>query len=230
MTQYRRGPIAPLPRVRLGDEVYDELVARLLSHRFASGERLTIDVLARDLGVSQTPVREALTRMEAGGVVVRTHLAGYRVAPELTRSQFEELVEVRLLLEPAAAGRAARSMTPAAVAALAELAAEMASVQQPSDDGDAGTRGYAAFAGLDARFHDAVAVGSGNSVLRDCLKQLHTHLKLFRLAGGDNVRSEAVHEHGAVLDAIAAGDPEAAAGAMRRHVERSAERFATAFS
>src|SRR3712207_7702399 len=64
-----------------------------------------------ELGVSQTPIREALHRLAADGVVVRIHMAGYRVAPKITREQFEDLVEVRLLLEPVAARRADRKST-----------------------------------------------------------------------------------------------------------------------
>ena len=217
-------PLHPLPRARLGDQVYDELLARLLSHRLEPGERLAIDALARELGVSQTPIREAMQRLEAGGVVARTHLAGYRVAPQLTREQFDELVEVRLLLEPAAAGWAARRMDDAGVAGLRSLAASLGGTA-----GEPEGTSYAVFAGLDARFHDAVAAGSGNAVVRDCLARMHTHVKLLRLSSGQSVRAEAVAEHEAVVDAVAAHDPAAAAAAMLAHVQRSAARFAAAF-
>ena len=215
---------APLPRARLGDHVYDELLARLLSNRLEPGERLAIDALARELGVSQTPIREAMQRLEAGGVVVRTHLAGYRVAPQLTREQFDELVQVRLLLEPAAARWAADRMDDDAVAHLRGLVDSLeAAAGEPE-----GTS-YAVFAGLDAQFHDAVAAGSGNGVVRDCLARMHTHVKLLRLSSGRGVRTEAVEEHQAVVDAVAAHDAEAAAAAMLHHVQRSASRFAPAF-
>ncbi|WP_298806557.1 GntR family transcriptional regulator [uncultured Pseudokineococcus sp.] len=220
------GRSLPLPRVRLGDEVYDQLVSRLLSHRLAPGDRITVDALSRELGVSQTPIREALTRMEAGGVVVRTHLAGYRVAPELGREAFDDLVELRLLLEPVSARRAAGRAAPEQLEALRELAAAMEAQEAPGTEGDGD---YAVFAGLDARFHDAVAAASGSGPLRESLTRLHTHLKLFRLSSGRRVLTEALTEHRAVVDAIAAGDGEAAAAAMREHVERSAARFAAFF-
>ncbi|TNM69618.1 GntR family transcriptional regulator [Streptomyces sp. NP160] len=216
----------PLPRVRLGDEVYDQLVSRLLSHQLAPGDRITVDALSRELGVSQTPIREALTRMEAGGVVVRTHLAGYRVAPELDRRSFDDLVELRLLLEPVAAQHAAERTTPEQLDALRELASAM----EAQESGPDGTQDYAAFAGLDARFHDAVAEAAGSALLREALARLHTHLKLFRLSSGRRVLTEALAEHRAVVDAVAAGDPDAAAAAMREHVERSAARFSAFFS
>ena len=216
----------PLPRVRLGDEVYDQLVARLLSHQLAPGDRITVDALSRELGVSQTPIREALTRMEAGGVVVRTHLAGYRVAAELDRAAFDDLVELRLLLEPLAASRAAARSTPPQLEALRELAAAM----EAQESGPDGTQDYAAFAGLDARFHDALAEAAGSGLLREALGRLHTHLKLFRLSSGRRVLTEALAEHRAVLDAVAAGEADRAAAAMREHVERSAARFSAFFT
>jgi DNA-binding GntR family transcriptional regulator len=237
-------PSAP---ARLADEVHQQLLGRLLSHQLEPGQRLTVDALARELGVSQTPIREALHRLEAGGVVVRTHLAGYRVGPQLTRQQFEDVVEVRLLLEPAAARRAAERMADGDVERLAVLAASMTA---PSADeeasghlresaagepgggaaaDDAEGRRYADFASRDAAFHDAVAVGSGNQVLRDGLARLHVHVQLFRLNAGLRIRADALEEHAAVVAAIRAHEPEAAERAMRRHVQRSAARFAESF-
>src|SRR5690606_39495312 len=59
------------PGRRLADEVHDTLLRQLMSSRFMPDSRLTIDALARELGVSQTPIRDALNRMEADGLVVR---------------------------------------------------------------------------------------------------------------------------------------------------------------
>ena len=78
-----------------------------MSLRIVPDSRVTIDALARELGVSQTPIRDALNRMEADGLVVRVHHAGYRIPPQITRDRFEDMFEIRLLLEPAAARRAA---------------------------------------------------------------------------------------------------------------------------
>jgi DNA-binding GntR family transcriptional regulator len=233
---------------RLADDAHQQLLGRLLSHQLQPGQRLTVDALARELGVSQTPIREALHRLEVGGVVVRTHLAGYRVAPQLSRQQFEDLVEVRLLLEPAAARRAAERMGGDDIERLATLAASMtapgpsgrpgagseqgrgpAAAGAPDNGDDSTGRSYAAFASRDAAFHDAVAAGSGSQVLRDSLTRLHVHVQLFRLSAGVRIRAEALEEHADVVAAIRAHDPEAAERAMRRHVERSAARFAETF-
>lgn len=223
----------PPVRARLADEVHEELLGRLLSHELEPGQRLTVDALSRELGVSQTPIREALNRLEAGGVVVRTHLAGYRVGPPLDRAQFEDLVEVRLLLEPRAARRAAERMDAGEADRLRRMAREMdappPAATPAADDPAAAGRSYAAFARHDAAFHDAVAAGSGNATLREAIARLHVHVRLFRLRAAVSIRTEALPEHEAVVTAIAGHDGRAAEQAMRRHIERSARRFAAAF-
>ncbi len=78
---------------RLADEVYDTLLRQLMSLRIEPDSRLTIDTLARELGVSQTPIRDALNRMEADGLVVRVPHAGYRIPPQISRERFEEMLE-----------------------------------------------------------------------------------------------------------------------------------------
>src|SRR5262245_38899724 len=94
-------------RVTLADGVYESIKALIMDHAVAPGDRTTIDALASQLGVSPTPVREALARLESDGLVRKRPLAGYTTTPLLSRAQFEELFEMRLLLEPAAARRAA---------------------------------------------------------------------------------------------------------------------------
>ncbi len=209
----------------IGGEVYEELLSRILASQIGPGGRITIDAIARDLGVSQTPIREALHRLDADGVVVRTHMAGYRVAPKITREQFENLVEVRLLLEPAAARRAAERMTDDELGELRSVADSMT----PSMIADSGDRGYALFSQRDASLHDAIAEGGRNTFIRDSLARLHTHVHLFRLSDHANITERAIKEHSEIIAAIGRRDPDAAAYAMRHHVEASAERFRTAF-
>ena len=96
--------------------VYDSIYHRLMSLEIAPGARIPIDVLSRDLGVSQTPIREALSRLEREGLVRKEHLVGYSAAPQWTRKQFEDLYAFRLLVEPEATRLAVINMTPAALA------------------------------------------------------------------------------------------------------------------
>lgn len=213
-------------RTPVGDEIYENLLSRVLSSDWGPNERIAIDPLCRELGVSQTPIREALHRLSADGVVVRTHLAGYRVAPKISREQFEDLVEVRLLLEPVAARRAAERIEPEGVERLHDLAAEMAALfPQPTS-----SLAYASFSRLDTQFHDQIALAGGNSYIRESLGRLHTHVHMFRLSSHPHITELAVDEHRAVLEAIRLRDPEAAAYQMRRHIEASADRFRQSFT
>ncbi|GAB2621610.1 GntR family transcriptional regulator [Pseudactinotalea suaedae] len=212
-------------RTPIGEEVYDVLLSRILSAEMKPEGRITIDAIARELGVSQTPIREALHRLDAEGVVVRTHLAGYRVAPMMTRELFEDLVELRLLLEPAATRRAAERASDSDLSELRVLADAM----RPEVLAESGSRGYALFSQRDAEFHDRIALCGRNTFIRDSLSRLHTHVHLFRLSNKASVTSEAIEEHAEIVAAIGRRDPDAAAYAMRSHIEASARRFGAAF-
>jgi len=206
-------------RGRLADEVHDALLGQLMSLRLEPDSRVTIDALARELGVSQTPIRVALNRMESDGLVVRVPNAGYRIPPPISSERFEELIELRLLLEPAAARRAAERASADQVARMRRMLEEMAEL----DEG--GLLAYGAFGLRDAAFHDLVAEVSGNAHIREALARLHTHVHLFRRIHDTQVTYPAMGEHDEVLSAIAARDPDAAAYAMRRHILLSGERF-----
>ncbi|QJP17414.1 GntR family transcriptional regulator [Starkeya sp. ORNL1] len=208
----------------LAEEVYEAIFARLMALRIPPGARITVDNLVRELAVSQTPIREALGRLEGEGLVVKTHLVGYSAAPQITRRRFEELYDLRLLLEPEMASRAAATMTDAG---LAELTAA-AGVMSRSGGADERVR-YSQFARQDAVFHDQILEVAGNELVRETLAHQHTHFHIFRLMFHARVTEEALDEHEAILAAFAARDAEAARRAMRMHVERSRDRLLPAF-
>ena len=140
--------------------------------------------------------------MEADGLVVRVPHAGYRIPPQITRDRFEDMLEVRLLLEPAAARRAAERASAEQVAGMRRMLDEMAELVE----GDSHLA-YGAFGLRDAAFHDLVALSAGNQVVREALARLHTHVHLFRLLYDTQVTYLAMGEHDEVLAAIAARDP-----------------------
>lgn len=215
-TQIKRPP-------RLGDEVYNTIYTQLMSQKILPGSRISIDNLARELGVSQTPIREALSRLEAQGLVVKTHLIGFSAASQMDRARFDQLYELRLLLEPFAARKAATLITPEQFETLKRLAAEMSISGQ-------GQVSYSDFARLDGQFHDLIAQASGNDLIQDTLAALHTHMHLFRLFHHQQAASTANIEHAELLSALEAHDGERAEAAMRTHVERSHDRFSAFFT
>jgi DNA-binding GntR family transcriptional regulator len=212
-------------RLTLTDDVYESVKALIMDHVIAPGAKVTIDVLARSLDVSPTPVREALARLESDGLVTKRPLQGYTTSPLLTQEEFEELFELRLILEPSAAALAAERASPE----LVELVRTEANRVIPTSGPAMTYEEYKAFSAQDAKFHDAVAIASGNAMLRDSLNRLHAHLHLNRLHYPSAKAGRTFPEHKKVATAIAARRPEAAAEAMREHLVRSRVRHGQIF-
>ncbi|MFC5487276.1 GntR family transcriptional regulator [Microvirga aerilata] len=209
----------------LGDEVYNAIYSQLMSHKIAPGGRISVDSLARELGVSQTPVREALSRLEAQGLVVKTHLIGYSAAEQMDEQKFEQLYELRMLLEPFAAARAAVHMSEDSMNALESLANSMKLLERNNSKA-----AYGQFAQSDSQFHNLIALGSGNELVHSVLSNIHTHVHLFRLFYHSRATADANNEHDQIIDALRRRDPDAAATSMRRHIECSKARFTSCFS
>jgi len=221
-----RANASPLRRpTPLGDEVYNAIYSQLMSHKIAPGGRISVDNLARELGVSQTPVREALSRLEAQGLVVKTHLIGYSAAEQMDKQRFEQLYELRMLLEPFAAARAAVHMSKDSMKALEGLANNMKRLERNSSKA-----AYGQFAQSDSEFHNLIALGSGNELVHAALSNLYTHVHLFRLFYHSRATADANDEHDQIIDALRRRDSDAAATAMRRHLECSKARFTSFFS
>jgi DNA-binding GntR family transcriptional regulator len=215
----------PLRRLTLTDDVYEAVKSLIMDHRIAPGERVTIDALARELAVSPTPIREALARLESDGLVRKRPMAGYSTTPLLTRAEFEELFDMRLLLECPAAARAAARRA-AADLDVEALAGEADLPDRLSGDGYAG---HAAFTAQDALFHERIAEASGNALLHATFVRLHAHLHLHRLHFPTAHLGTSGQEHRRIVAAIAAGSPDTAADAMRRHLEAARDRHRSAF-
>lgn len=199
------------------EEIFGVIRADIMSLAIPPDTRISIDDLARRLGVSQTPIREALSMLEAIGLVTKRHFVGYCSAPQLNRRQLDQLYEARLLIEPFAARCAAERMSDAA---LAEVVAHVEAMT-PGES----RHSYDRFADQDSELHDLVAAGSGNPIIQETLARLHSHLHIFRLRFHSEVATEAVNEHATLLKALTERDPEAAEAAMRDHIQRSYARL-----
>ncbi|WP_127752705.1 GntR family transcriptional regulator [Devosia sp. 1566] len=217
---------APIPRpISLANEVYEAIFSQLMALKIAPGARITVDNLSRELGVSQTPIREALGRLEGEGLVNKTHLIGFSAAPQISVRQFANLYELRLLLEPHAAREAVARLTDKNLAALTEAAGVMG---RRAKSGDERAR-YSQFARQDAVFHDMIVQTAGNDLIRDTLAHQHVHFHIFRLMFHSRVTAEALEEHEAIIASFEARDGQAAEQAMRAHIERSRDRLLPVF-
>jgi len=207
-------------RQLLADDVYETVKGLLMDHSIAPGARLSIDGIARDLRVSQTPIRETLARLESEGLVTKAPLRGYSATDLLTREEMQDLYELRMLLEPWAAGGAAER---AGKQDVERLEAELATC--PVAPAGTGYSDYRLLSAHDARFHDLVFEIAGNAHVRDAFTRTHAHLHLFRLSYGQAFGSEALREHRDIVRAISAGDRVRAEQAMRAHLEAARERL-----
>ncbi|TGN76766.1 GntR family transcriptional regulator [Streptomyces bauhiniae] len=188
--------------------IRDDIVAGIHER----GGRLTEEVLARRYGVSRVPVREALRTLEAEGFVVTRRHAGACVA-EPTEQEAADLLEMRLLLEPLGAARAAQRRTEAhlkVLRGLVRLGQERARLGN-SDD----------LRALDGWFHETLAQACGSHALTSALTQLRHKIAWMYSVDGPASPPETWAEHGAIVDAVARGDGERARAVTALHTERA---------
>lgn len=197
----------------LSSMVYRNLVARLRGGTLAPGSRLREEDIAAELGVSRTPVREALTRLQARGLAGSTSF-GMTVA-ELDRRQVGELYAMRAVLEGSAARFAAENAS----------AADLAAIRHAADafgehGGDASARARA-----NALFHEAIYQAARNDYLMRMLEDLNDSLALlprttFMIPGRSE---EARLEHASIVAAIEVRDADRAEQAARKHIDKALE-------
>lgn len=185
--------------------------------RYAPGQRLPEVDLTRELGVSRGPLREALSRLAAEGVLEIEPYRGAMVR-RLTRRDVEDLYQVREVLEGQAAALAARRVREGDGADRVRAALDDMDRWRGRTDTDA----YS-YMDANAAFHGMLIELADNQVLADLMAQLRTNafrLQLVNLMRSD-AREASIDEHDDVARAILAGDPRKAESAMRRHVRHS---------
>lgn len=123
---------APLNTYNAQDAVYDGLLKAITSGKIAPGERITIADISLELGVSRTPVREAIKRLEARGFVRRDLARRFFVA-QLSKDEFEQLLTIRIILESHAAEIAAKRRTDQSVNELREINDRIVQADNPED-------------------------------------------------------------------------------------------------
>jgi DNA-binding GntR family transcriptional regulator len=199
----------------LTDHVYDQLLAMLMDGRYEPSEALSIDGIARELDVSATPVREALARLEVTGLVIRVALRGYRVAPLLSTAELGELMDARLIIEPANAARACERATPDLIEALERSIADLSAAPRGPEFAE-----YREYWQADMRFHELIAEGAGNRFLLMAYNCLGGSVQRFRLFTGLGVTDAeyAISEHTAILAAFRDQSPESARQEMTNHL------------
>ncbi|MGW7517070.1 GntR family transcriptional regulator [Streptomyces sp. NPDC054796] len=185
----------------------------IVSGAFPPGARLTEELLARRYGVSRVPVREALRTLESEGFVLTRRHAGACVA-EPTEQEAADLLEIRAVLEPLGAARAAQRRTEAHLKVLRGL---VRLGQQRVDRGH-----LSDLRSLGDWFHETLAQASGSPSLTTLLTQLRRKITWVYAVDVPAQAATVWQEYGAIVDAVARGDAERARALTAQHVERSA--------
>ena len=202
----------------LSKQVYARIKERFLRGEYLPGSRLYEDELAKAYGISQTPVREAMHRFQAEGLVVRKeHRALY--VRTFTLEEAQNVYEMRALLEPYAIELATRRFDPAWIAKVEAIEAEQKVGLAKRDFPQVQRTNY--------YLHVAFATGSRNPMLVDMIERLWVFIPVLRAVAWrydpESVRFVA-EEHAEIIGHLRAQRAEEAIAATRRHVEGSWER------
>lgn len=200
----------------LSTRVYQRLEDDILGGRYQTNEELKESTIGKELGVSRTPVREALRQLEQQGLVEITPNRGARVIG-LTREDFYDIFMIRSMLEGYCAAKAAKNATPEQIAELEEIVylaqfhVERGHSEQIFEE--------------DNRFHEVIYQASGSKILENLLSNFHHYLLRVRRVTLKSMEraKKSNEEHAAILEAIRSHDEEAAKELANRHIMSTME-------
>lgn len=209
-------PLAALrPRVSATDSVYESLREAILSCALAGGTPLIEATLAAQFGVSKTPVREALQRLAHSGLV-DMELARGATVHTLTLREIRDISELRSELEPMALRQSIPHMTDDDLHTLRDVLQQARQAIVTHD--------YQQLSILNSQFHSALYKRTPNQLLTRWLESLGDRRRLISMQGWalENRSSVEWEEHSAIVDALEAGDTDAAVNRLRDHIQRFA--------
>jgi DNA-binding GntR family transcriptional regulator len=197
------------------EAVYRALRQGIVDSKLAPGERLRSDALANELRVSRTPVREALRKLEAEGLV--EHAGSRLVVRALSERDLTELFYVREALEGMAARLAAENATPSEIAEIRELLDDIEAVRRRA--------ALDALRQLTGEFHQALSRASHNNRLAQALATLLDNVRKIQTSTlfGEGRAALALQEHRDLLAAVAAHDGDRAETLARAHRRKTLE-------
>lgn len=199
----------------LGDKLYDLLWRRIVTHRLKPGDKLSDLRLSAELGVSRTPVREALQRLARDGIVRAAPRRGFFVAT-FSPHDVEEIYDIRTMLEVLALRLALPHLTRATLTD-ARCVLDAADAAFHAGQEGAGE----AFLAVDRAFHASLAQASRNRRLAATLAQLQAQIGVFQVYGLHlrDLVPLSIRHHRHILDGLLRADRTAAESAMERHIQ-----------
>ncbi|MEU6301445.1 GntR family transcriptional regulator [Streptomyces chartreusis] len=205
-------PPAPLKQPPAADRVYTHVKQGVLDRRYGGGTLLTEGELAEAVGVSRTPVREALLRLEVEGLIKLYPKKGALVLP-VSAQEIKDVVETRILVEE----HAARKAVPAPPGLIERLEELLARQKEQAAAGD-----LAAAAVTDRCFHAEIVRSGGNEILSrlyDQLRDRQLRMGVAVMYSHPDRIAKTLVEHEEILQALRSGDTEAAVGLVHRHID-----------
>lgn len=201
-----------MPDGARGAAAYNALLEAIRRGDYEPGARLREEDVGARLSLSRTPVREAFRRLEAEGIVEHQPRIG-AVVRQLSHAELVELYEMRVVLERTAAEMAAKHGTEAEFDTLAELNRQI----------EAESRNPAIAAAINQSFHQGIYLAARNRFLLDAARGLNNALLLLGPTTFTNAAriDQVVKQHAAIIEALDAGDPEAAGAAAEAHLQTS---------
>lgn len=207
--------LPPLDRTDLSERTYQVLKDQILQRQLQPGDRIYVDDVARRLGVSRTPVTDALKRLGVEGLVVTIPRRGFFVS-SLTTHDVGELFDVRAVIELHAAGKIVGDGK--AGEFLRRIEEPMTRMRRATVSGD--YRDYPAFMEGDRDFHLALVELAQNARLSSVYAELNVHIQVSRAHYLNTVEDavQALREHEAIIDAFRAGDRQAVESSLATHI------------
>jgi DNA-binding GntR family transcriptional regulator len=188
--------------------LHGQLHEMLLTHEIPLGQPLSERQLSLRLGVSRTPLREALRRLEGEGFIERRN--GVLEVKRIMLEEFVDLLKIRRLLEVEAAGAAAGMIEPDRIATLRAKLAVLLATENPENRQRIE---------LDLELHRTICDHCGNRSMADMIEQLRRKSMLFARPPVPKNFREAIRDHARLIDALADGDVAAARDAMADHID-----------
>ena len=200
----------------LRDVVFNTLRQAILRGELEPGERLMEIALAQKLGVSRTPIREAIRKLELEGLVVMVPRKGAEVA-DITEKDLRDVLEVRTALEALSIELAIKNMTDEDFEALRMANEDFRALSDGNE--------LMKLAEADVAFHEIIYIATNNNRLIQIINNLREQMYRYRLEyiKDASARPRLIEEHQEIIDAMLAKDVERAKAAITRHVENQEE-------
>jgi DNA-binding GntR family transcriptional regulator len=212
-TEKMENRLKKIEDVRLSENAYDILKEAIITLKFAPGERMNLARITGELGISTTPVREAMNRLVQEGFVVNIPFKG-PIVTDVDEKMVEDLAELRELLEVAAIRKTAAHITPGDVKAGEDLLEKLEEAFREND-----VRSYVDYS---MQFHNMFLERCGNDMMASVIRGFNDHVKrtAFLALERQGSISPFIEDYKKILKALKKRDPEEAGRLLQRHLQK----------